>query len=189
MATHDDMLARRIREARERIGLSQEQLALRMNARGHDFRQQTIYKVETGNRRVTYGEAVDLAECLELTVNDFAISGRSGSLGALRERVDVVREGLEDAARAYAEILARLAFVADREPALSDYEARSVRDAIELESPAQVLRLHTLGERVKHLLQEPHEGMQGGFAQLLEGSIRRDESALRDGARDAIDRE
>lgn len=160
-----------------------------MNARGHDFRQQTVYKVETGNRRVTYGEAVDLAECLELTVNDFAISGRSGSLGALRERVDIVREGLEDAARAYAEILARLAFVADREPALSDHEARSVRDAIELESPAQVLRLDDLADRVKHILREPGQGVQGKFGQLLEQCIRRDENALRDGAREAIDRE
>lgn len=178
MASNDDLLAQRVREVRERLGLSQDQLAQRMAARGHDFRQQTIYKIETGNRRVTWGEAISLADSLEMTIADLSAPGTSGSLGVLFERVDVLREGLEQAARTYMRAQWRLAHAADQLERLPAEDSEHVRDSLVLESPAQVLNnagLHHWldGEVLADGLMEP-----GSHGQLLMDSIVGDASAL-----------
>jgi transcriptional regulator with XRE-family HTH domain len=60
-----DMTARRfaenLRAARERAGLSQQDLANRMGENGHPMPQQTINRIENGQRRVEISEALALA--------------------------------------------------------------------------------------------------------------------------------
>lgn len=55
------------RTARQRTH-SQEQVAEEMQKRGFDFHQATVYKIETGKRKVTIGEALALAEIVRVPI-------------------------------------------------------------------------------------------------------------------------
>ncbi|MBD8205528.1 helix-turn-helix transcriptional regulator [Microbacterium sp. CFBP 8790] len=85
--TSDAAFAQWIKEARSRAGLSQEELARRMRDRGHDFQQQTVYKLERGARRVSIGEAVALADALDLNLALFSEQDPA-SRAALRMRIE-----------------------------------------------------------------------------------------------------
>jgi transcriptional regulator with XRE-family HTH domain len=62
----DRNVATNVREHRDRCGMSQEELAQQMSDRGFGFSQATIWKIESGQRPVRLGEAVALAEILQL---------------------------------------------------------------------------------------------------------------------------
>jgi transcriptional regulator with XRE-family HTH domain len=66
----DDNFAANLRQRRELLGLSQEAVAEKMQKMGHSFHQATIYKLESGTRRVQLTEAIDLAKVLDTTVNE-----------------------------------------------------------------------------------------------------------------------
>jgi len=57
---------RGVRTWRELHGLTQTELAQRMEERGHRWHQATVYKVEDGRRPTRLAEAVALAEVLEV---------------------------------------------------------------------------------------------------------------------------
>lgn len=59
-----------IRENRCRLGLSQEQLAGRMQEAGHLFHQQTILRIEWGKRSVSVQEAHALATIFGITLGE-----------------------------------------------------------------------------------------------------------------------
>lgn len=65
----DEAFAHLFRTERAESGLSQEDVAKAMSARGYDFHQQTVYKIESGKRRVSVGEAVALADSINVHVN------------------------------------------------------------------------------------------------------------------------
>ena len=58
----------RVRRARERAGLSQEQLAVRLQLDGLGLTQKAISRMETGERVVADYELVYLARALEVGV-------------------------------------------------------------------------------------------------------------------------
>lgn len=58
----------RVRHARERAGLSQEQLAVRLQLDGLGLTQKAISRMETGERVVADYELVYLARALEVGV-------------------------------------------------------------------------------------------------------------------------
>lgn len=62
----DQQFALIIREARERLKMSQGELARQMAARGFPYYQQTIRRIEEGRRKVSVGEAVALAVTLRM---------------------------------------------------------------------------------------------------------------------------
>lgn len=62
----DENFATNLREYRETQGVSQEELARRMSARGFGFSQATVWKIEQNKRPVRLGEATALAEALEV---------------------------------------------------------------------------------------------------------------------------
>lgn len=64
----DQRFAMNLRLARERAGLSQEDLAQRMAEWGHKFHQQTITRIENGRRKVSLGESIELAHAVGSTV-------------------------------------------------------------------------------------------------------------------------
>ncbi|MGV3733489.1 MAG: helix-turn-helix domain-containing protein [Microcella sp.] len=70
----DERFAEGLKLARESMGMTQEALALRMRERGFKFHQATIYKIESGFRRVTVGEAAALSRALSVSL-PFLISG------------------------------------------------------------------------------------------------------------------
>lgn len=58
----------RVRETRERAGLSQEQLAARIQLAGLNISQKSISRIETGVRVVADYELAYLAEALEVSI-------------------------------------------------------------------------------------------------------------------------
>jgi transcriptional regulator with XRE-family HTH domain len=85
---------------RETLGLSQETLAEKMQERGHPYHQATVYKIESGARRVQLSEALDLAEVLDSDVHRLSTSPgvyvASESLMVDRTRLDKIKEGIAD---------------------------------------------------------------------------------------------
>lgn len=68
----EDRFAANLRYARRHRGLSQEALAAAMAARGYRWHQATVYKVESGERRIQLGEAVAVATILAVPLEPMA---------------------------------------------------------------------------------------------------------------------
>ena len=66
LAEVEQNFATNVREYREQLGLSQEELAQRMAERGFGFTQATVWKIEQGKRAVRIAEAVALMDALGL---------------------------------------------------------------------------------------------------------------------------
>ena len=66
LAEVEQNFATNVREYREQMGLSQEELAQRMVERGFGFTQATVWKIEQGKRAVRIAEAVALMDALGL---------------------------------------------------------------------------------------------------------------------------
>lgn len=66
LAEVEQNFATNVREYREQLGLSQEDLAQRMAERGFGFTQATVWKIEQGKRAVRIAEAVALMDALGL---------------------------------------------------------------------------------------------------------------------------
>lgn len=63
----DQNFGRNVRAYREAAQVSQEELARRMTERGYGFSQATVWKIEQNKRDVRIGEAVALADALDLS--------------------------------------------------------------------------------------------------------------------------
>ncbi|WP_420368594.1 helix-turn-helix domain-containing protein [Curtobacterium sp. L1-20] len=61
-ATYEGAFARGVRLHREQRGESQQWLADQMRDAGHEWHQSTVYKVETGKRKVMVEEAASIAD-------------------------------------------------------------------------------------------------------------------------------
>lgn len=68
MLNSEENFAANLRARRDEIGMSQEELAREMTERGFGFHQATVYKIETGARRVRLAEADALADALGTNV-------------------------------------------------------------------------------------------------------------------------
>ena len=90
--------AANLRVLRERRGISQVRLAQEMLARDWPWRQQTVARVENGQRMIRFGEALALASVLGVSLNHFTrpvaeavevekIRAASARLGESREAV------------------------------------------------------------------------------------------------------
>jgi transcriptional regulator with XRE-family HTH domain len=64
----DKQFAEGVREARQHAALSQEQVAEKMRELGFEMSQPVVGKIERGERKVTVGEAMALAEVLGVNV-------------------------------------------------------------------------------------------------------------------------
>lgn len=112
-STPEDRFAANLRTLREHRGLSQEALAAAMAGRGYRWHQATVYKVESGERRIQLGEATAVAAVLGVpldkmieptedvvavseirkTWNEFVTSGER--LEKVLEAHDAIRRELE----------------------------------------------------------------------------------------------
>lgn len=79
----DRNLAGNVRDLRERLGISQGELARRMADLGWPWHQQTTRRVEDGSRKVSAGEAAALARILGTSVTRLMMAGRQASLAYL----------------------------------------------------------------------------------------------------------
>lgn len=83
----DEAFAHAVRGAREASGKSQAWLASEMASRGFEFHQATVYKVETGKRRVSIGEAKAIAQVLGFGSLDHFLAGESNSFSVINGRL------------------------------------------------------------------------------------------------------
>lgn len=94
----DKQFAEGVKRARLQAKMTQEQLTQAMVDRGFGFYQATMYKVESGARRVTVGEAIALAQILGTSVESLAGTGPDSidapgmTLDERRALVDLVRD-------------------------------------------------------------------------------------------------
>lgn len=131
--------------------MKQTELAGRMVARGYKtWKQQTIDRIERGERKrpedeptkrkVTYGEAVDLAACLGYTPETL-VSGGNELLLQQGAAVDVRMHDLLRASREYVEAMMRYAKGADdRADDLHDNVRQFLDDALRLQTPPMLVR-------------------------------------------------
>ena len=68
LSTRCNISGERVREARERAGLSQERLAYKIQIAGLDITQKAISRIETGDRIVADYELEYLADALGVTI-------------------------------------------------------------------------------------------------------------------------
>lgn len=137
----DERFAVNIREWREFAGMSQSELGRRMAALGWPFHPQTVQRIESGQRKVSVGEAKSLAEILATTVDRLTLPGREASIAAPLEQsvrnVQLVRQHIAGWARSLAyqqRMLAR---------AIAEAEASLYKDS----------------ERIAGLLRDAHEAL------------------------------
>lgn len=66
----DDVFARKLREARQAAGVTQQQVADLMTQAGYRFHRSAVAKIELGERPVTIGEAVQFAVILGMPLTE-----------------------------------------------------------------------------------------------------------------------
>jgi DNA-binding transcriptional MerR regulator/transcriptional regulator with XRE-family HTH domain len=79
----DELFAIQVRETRERLKMSQGELARQMSARGFPYYQQTVRRIEDSQRKVSVGEAKALAQILGTSMDRLTWPGREASAAAL----------------------------------------------------------------------------------------------------------
>lgn len=100
-ANSDQVVGANIQRYRTLLSISQAQLAERMTQRGHAMQQQTILKIEKGARPLKFSEAVAMADCLKIEVQDLseADEERSEDRAKLRRILGLCDEILMKAAQ------------------------------------------------------------------------------------------
>jgi len=101
----EQRFAANLRLLRERQGISQVKLAQEMAARGWPWRQQTVTRVENGQRMIRFGEATALAEILDTPLERFT---RAGPEAAEVERLAAFGARLHHFYEAVADTVSRL---------------------------------------------------------------------------------
>lgn len=139
-ASIDDQFGARFLAVRKASGASQEAIVERIERDGVKLHVTAIGKIERGERRVTVGEAVALARCFDLTIDQML--GLEGALDVSRTVLDAARLSLtrEIGAfyRAYAQHLAAAIAQIDE---LSPDETARAHAELYLYTPARVVAL------------------------------------------------
>ena len=127
--------------ARRQAGMTQTDLANAMNERGHTFRQQTIQKIESGDRSLQFDEAAEIAEVIGVPLERLAKNSSAlETLTTVYEHAKSLAES-EGAARGYLErclelrvkvpATLRLAATIDEARDLAEVDQDTFRDAVD----------------------------------------------------------
>lgn len=158
----EENFATNVREYREQLGLSQEELAQRMVECGFGFTQATVWKIEQGRRAVRIAEAVALMDALglpswmNLTRSPHAFR-RDAQLQAAHRRAGAAYAAIKEATTAYLR--------AQAEVAVAAHEAHEAGVAVNslwtswLEEPAEraVIEARIAYDREDTVLQDLHD--------------------------------
>jgi transcriptional regulator with XRE-family HTH domain len=133
----DERVSTNLRVARERLGLSQADLAEKMAALGWKFHAQTIYRIEQGQRRVSIGEGVALAHILDTHVDRLGwFQGEDAVVATAEDAIARVRQAWRETSTAVlllADALAGGRRVVDEARATRYGRAHDTADALEAE--------------------------------------------------------
>lgn len=102
----DEVFARQLRAVRQAAGLTQQQLAGRMNAAGTKMHRSAVAKIEAGDRPVSVGEAVRFAAVLGVSLDELVTepgpdtaprpAGAQAAVWPLLDLIAEVRKLLEE---------------------------------------------------------------------------------------------
>lgn len=147
MASHDEVLAARIKNAREAFGISQEGLARSVAAMGLDFRQQTIYKIESGNRKVVASELVAISAALGVPVTELlGIGSDRQPLFSSGARLEEAQRQLQSSALAHGRAMMAYARAADRAgDNLHEVDRNYAEDSLLRQTPGWIASADVLG--------------------------------------------
>jgi transcriptional regulator with XRE-family HTH domain len=134
----DAIFARRLRTVRQSAGLTQLQLADRMSAAGDKMHRSAIAKIESGDRVVSVGEAVQIAGVLGVDLVEL-VTDPAGQDEAHRRRVE-----------AQAEVRSRQHLAAERRRLLEEQQVLYDNAVDRLQAAER--RLAELGGELPHAL-------------------------------------
>lgn len=168
MAVHDEQIARRLRSTRESLGVSQEALAELMNVRGHDFRQQTVNKIEKNQRRVLASELVALADSLGISVTDLlGLGSDRAPLLMSGARLEEATRNLQHASLAYARAMLGFALAADTAGDLHANDAYFVTGALVRQTPGWIATADVVGSLEATLKNNQTDALGGHASRVL----------------------
>ena len=102
----EQRFAANLRILRERQGVSQVKLAQEMAVRGWPWRQQTVTRLENGQRMIRFGEAIALASILGVSLDRFTRSvSEALEVEKIRATSARIRESCEAVAAAVCHLL------------------------------------------------------------------------------------
>lgn len=187
MSDLDQKLAQRIREVREEQSLSQGDLAKRMRERGLEgFQQQTVARIESGNRKVTFGEAIALATALNHTPE--GLLGEDGEEALVQRGANVARtaSALSRAAQDYTVALFDFVLQAD---AIQGPIREGQQSFLEAVYRAQTPAMMTVDSGLAINAAMSRRGITepGPYLERLIEAVARDESALEAASTDPSD--
>lgn len=122
-------------EVRKRLGWTQEDLASRINKIGLKFYAQTVQKIETGERRIQLGEAIEIARVLDMNLGSMLASPREHDIEARQAEAEANGMDITSAAFEYLNSQILFAYLLDDTAAgghpLSDWVVQSLDSTLE----------------------------------------------------------
>ncbi|QOC27425.1 helix-turn-helix transcriptional regulator [Microbacterium hominis] len=101
MQTWEANFRANVKDQREAVGMTQTDLARAMRERGFGFHQQTVQRVESGERPVRLDEAFSIAEILGVPLDALASNERLQRAQSELRRTDAAHRRLVDAVNDY----------------------------------------------------------------------------------------
>jgi transcriptional regulator with XRE-family HTH domain len=115
----DALFAAAVKKQRELHGWTQAELAEKVEQYGASFLATTIYKIESGKRKVTVAEAIALAHALRVSVNELIIQGTDSAFAAKEVLLEYGMETLLDHERVVDSLMPMI----DRQKRMRDFIA------------------------------------------------------------------
>lgn len=154
MNLDDSVVGEALRQLREEAGLSQAEFAERLTGAGMPTHQQTVLKIEKGQRSLRMTEAVVIASVLRVELADLVTPG--GSLERAASSVVAAEMSVRRAVDQFGHARARLL-----------RQVRAVKSAAEAEPPGVQLDLESTAVKpVLAALERSHDFFEGTIARI-----------------------
>jgi transcriptional regulator with XRE-family HTH domain len=129
-AWQERVFGQNLRQRREELGISQRDLAERMQKWGHNWHQGTVRRVEAGERPARVGELMTLAGILEVGLIDLLITEREAKADAVQQDIDALLSAIRTIRRRSKEAQVNVARASEMRAIAEAQEARA-RDELE----------------------------------------------------------
>ncbi|MGV8883447.1 MAG: helix-turn-helix domain-containing protein [Rhodoglobus sp.] len=171
----DDTFASSFKTTRLAVGQSQEHVATAMSERGYSFHVTTIGKIERGDRKVTVGEAVTLADVLGVSLDTLLVGGQEGLQVAYAAH-SAERRQFDRQVQEYTLALLRVATAADNATVIREVDQAWLDSELQNQSPAQ----STIDSAIQARAALSRDGIAGAgyYVKMLLDALDRDNQAL-----------
>lgn len=178
MGVHDDEIKQRIKAAREAKGMSQADLAGYMDARGYEFKQQTINKIEKGDRKVSAAELVALASSLGVSAANLLGLGEDRTpLLMAGARLEEAMRHLDSSSVAYARAMLSYTQAADGIEQIHASDEEFIRESLFRQTPGWMATAHAL-DSLEATLKLNRVKLEGEFSTGLLQAMRDENNLL-----------